>query len=67
MMMKPDELREFRKKLGLKQAEFGAWLAERLEQERAYSGSEVSNWEKGHRPISWAVQAAIYKHLWENK
>ena len=64
--MTPDELSNFRKSLGLKQAEFGAWLAERLGQDRPYSSSEVSNWENDRRPISWAVQAAVYKHLWES-
>lgn len=67
MMMTPDELTEFRKSLGLKQAPFGAWLADRLGQDRPYTSSEVSNWENDRRAIPWAVQAVIYKHLWENK
>ena len=65
IMMTPEFLRDFRKSLGLKQADFGAWLAARLGQDRPYAPSEISTWEKGNRPVSYAVQAAIYKHLWE--
>jgi len=49
----------------MKQAEFGAWLAEQLGQERPYAPSEVSSWEKGHRDVSYAVQAAVYRALWQ--
>ena len=66
MMMTGDELARFRKDLGLQQAEFGGWLAVRLGQDRPYAPSEVSAWEKGHRPVSYAVQAVVYKHLWES-
>ncbi|WP_291053410.1 helix-turn-helix transcriptional regulator [Hyphomonas sp.] len=66
IVMTPDFLREFLKSMGLKQADFGAWLAERLGQDRPYAPSEISTWEKGNRPVSYAVQAVIYKHLWES-
>lgn len=65
MMMTGKELALFRKSKGLKQSEFGGWLAEQLGQDRPYAPSEVSAWEKGHRPVSYAVQAAVYKALWE--
>lgn len=66
MMMTGDELARFRKDRGLKQAEFGRWLAEQLGQDRPYAPSEVSAWENGHRPVSYAVQAVVYKYLWES-
>ena len=64
-MMQKSFLAGFRASLGMSQAEFGQWLAQRLERERAYTGSEVSNWETGARGIPFAVQAVTYKHLYE--
>lgn len=62
--MTGDELRAFRKAMGMKQADFGAWLADQLGQDRPYAPSEVSSWEKGHRPVSYQVQAVVYRELW---
>ena len=62
--MTGEQLRAFRKAMGMKQADFGAWLAERLSQDRPYAPSEVSSWEKGHRPVSYQVQAVVYRELW---
>ena len=63
-MMQKSFLTEFRASLGISQVEFGQWLAQRLERERAYTGSEVSNWETGARGIPYAVQAAVYRDLY---
>ena len=62
--MTGEQLRAFRKAMGMKQADFGAWLADQLGQERSYAPSEVSSWEKGHRLVSFQVQAVVYRELW---
>jgi DNA-binding transcriptional regulator YiaG len=60
-MMKKIELTEFRQGRAMRQADFGAWLSAQLERQRAYTVSEVSNWETGQRDIPFAVQAVIFR------
>jgi DNA-binding transcriptional regulator YiaG len=50
--MTPEELKDYRKNLGMSQACFGNWLAQKLNGEwYRRTGVTVYNWEKGIHPI----------------
>ena len=61
-MEEKDELRTFRAEMGMTQAALGEWLATRIGARRAYTTSEVSNWETGARSVPSRVTVAILRH-----
>ena len=59
--MNGKELKQWRKRLELRQAEFGVYLAKLMNRERSYVASEISNWENGVRPVPGSVSSALYR------